>query len=103
MIDQYYAKNGTWTDGNPAANPGIGGCSSHWLEASPKFKNGGIVAAAFFGHGTRMFRVDGKGKIHEAGYFIPVAGETGAVYWVTDEILYAVDYNRGIDILRFNP
>ncbi|HJR46443.1 MAG TPA: hypothetical protein VJ927_12655 [Actinomycetota bacterium] len=101
MIDQYYAKNGTWTDGNPAANPGIGGCSSHWLEASPKFRNGGIVAAAFFGHGTRMFRVNSKGKISEAGYFIPIAGETGAIYWITDEIMYAVDYNRGIDILRY--
>ncbi len=27
MIDEYYAKNGTYTDGNPPANPGIGGCS----------------------------------------------------------------------------
>jgi len=101
MIDQYYAKNGTYTDGNPPANPGIGGCSAHWLEAAPTFKNGGIVAMAFFGHGTRMFRVDKKGKIHEAGYFIPIAGETGAVYWVNKEIMYAVDYNRGIDILRY--
>ncbi len=101
MIDQYYAKNGTYTDGNPPANPGIGGCSSHWLEASPKFRNGGIVAAAFFGHGTRIFRISNKGKISEGGYFIPIAGETGAVYWVTKEIMYAVDYNRGIDILRY--
>ena len=101
MIDQYYAKNGTYTDGNPPANPGIGGCSAHWLEPSPKFKNGGIVAMAFFGHGTRMFHVDGKGKIHEAGYFIPIAGETSAVYWVTKDIMYAMDYNRGIDILRY--
>jgi hypothetical protein len=101
MIDQYYAKNGTYTDGNPPANPGIGGCSSHWMEAHPKFRNGGVFAAAFFGHGTRIFRVDKKGKISEGGYFIPIAGETGAVYWVTDEIFYAVDYNRGIDILRY--
>ena len=101
MIDEYYAKNGTYTDGNPPANPGIGGCSSHWIEAAPKFRNGGIVAAAFFGHGTRMFRVSNKGKISEAGYFIPIAGETGAVYWRTDEIMYTLDYNRGIDILRY--
>ncbi len=101
MIDEYYAKNGTYTDGNPPANPGIGGCSAHWMEAAPTFKNGGIVAMAFFGHGTRMFRVDKKGKISEAGYFIPIAGETGAVYWANKEIMYAVDYNRGIDILRY--
>ena len=101
MVDQYYAKNGTYTDGNPPANPGIGGCSSHWLEASPKFRNGGIVAAAFFQHGSRFFRVDKKGKISEAGYFIPAAGETSAIYWANNEILYSVDYNRGIDILRY--
>jgi hypothetical protein len=101
MIDQYYAKNGTYTDGNPPANPGIGGCSAHWMEPAPTFKDGGIVAMAFFGHGTRMFRVDKKGKISEAGYFIPIAGEAGAVYWANKEIMYSLDYNRGIDILRY--
>ncbi len=101
MIDQYYAKNGTYTDGNPPANPGIGGCSSHWLEPSPKFKNGGIFAAAFFQHGTRFFDVNSKGKMTEVGYFIPIAGETGAIYWANDEILYSIDYYRGIDILRY--
>ena len=45
--------------------------------------------------------VDSKGKIKEIGYFLPYAGSTSAVYWVTDDIAYAVDYNRGIDILRF--
>ena len=101
MIDEYYAKNGTYTDGNPAANPGIGGCSSHWMEAHPKFKNGGIVAAAFFGHGVRLFDITSKGQIKEAGYFIPWGSEAGAVYWVTPEIMYVLDYNRGIDILRY--
>jgi hypothetical protein len=101
MIDEYYAKNGTYTDGNPPANPGIGGCSSHWLEAAPTFKNGGIFAAAFFGHGTRFFRVSNKGQISEAGYFIPIAGEAGAIYWANKEILYSLDYHRGIDILRY--
>ncbi|MGH2806990.1 MAG: LVIVD repeat-containing protein [Actinomycetota bacterium] len=101
MIDDYYAKNGTYTDGNPPANPGIGGCSSHWLEPHPKFNNGGIVAAAFFGHGVRLFKVTSTGKIKEHGYFIPYGSEAGAVYWATDEIMYVLDYNRGIDILRY--
>jgi hypothetical protein len=101
MIDDYYAKNGTYTDGNPPANPGIGGCSSHWLEAHPDFKNGGIVAVAFFGHGVRLFEVTSTGKIKEHGYFIPYGSEAGAVYWVTDKIMYVLDYNRGIDILEY--
>lgn len=101
MIDEYTLKNGTYTDGNPPANPGIGGCSAHWLEPHPKFKNGGVVAMAAFGHGVRLFDVDSKGKIKEEGYFIPYGSEAGAVYWVTDEIMYVLDYNRGIDILRY--
>ncbi len=101
MIDEYYAKNGTYTDGNPPANPGIGGCSSHWIEPSPKFNNGGLVAGAFFGHGVRLFDVSSTGKIKEHGYFIPYGSEAGAVYWVTPEIMYVLDYNRGIDILRY--
>ncbi len=99
MIDEYRMMNGTYTDGNPAVNQV--GCSSHWLEAHPDFKNGGIVAAAFFEHGTRFIEVSSKGKIKEVGWFMPAAGSTGAAYWVNDEIVYAVDYNRGIDILRW--
>jgi hypothetical protein len=99
MIDEYRMVNGTYADGNPAVN--VVGCSSHWLEPSPKFHNGGIVAAAFFEHGTRFIDVGPTGKIKEIGYFMPHGGSTGAAYWVTDEIVYAVDYTRGIDILRF--
>jgi hypothetical protein len=98
MIDDYRMKNGTHIDGNPVANVS---CSSHWHEAHPKFKNGGLVAAAFFEHGTRFINVTKKGMIEEAGWFLPHAGSTSAVYWINDEIAYAVDYNRGIDILRW--
>lgn len=98
MIDEYRMKNGTYIDGNPPADLS---CSSHWHEANPKFRNGGLVAAAFFEHGTRFIDVSSKGKIEEIGWFLPHGGSTSAVYWVTDRIAYAVDYNRGIDILKF--
>jgi hypothetical protein len=100
MIDEYRMKNGTYADGNPAVNQV--GCSSHWLEPEPGFNNGGTVAAAFFEHGVKFVDVSSTGKIKETGYFMPVAGSTGAVYWITDKILYTLDYNRGIDILRWN-
>jgi LVIVD repeat len=99
MIDEYRMVNGTFSDGNPAAN--VWGCSSHWLEASPHFEDGGIVAVAFFEHGTRFVDISSTGKIKEIGYFMPHVGNTGAVYWITDEILYSVDYGRGMDILRW--
>ena len=98
MIDEYRMKNGTYADGNPPANVS---CSSHWHEPHPKFHNGGLVAAAFFEHGTRFIDVSSKGKINEIGWFLPHGGSTSAVYWITDEIAYALDYNRGIDIVKF--
>jgi hypothetical protein len=47
--------------------------------------------------------VDHKtGKISERGFFVPIAGSTSASYWLTDKIVYNVDYSRGIDILQYN-
>jgi hypothetical protein len=101
FIDKYRMENGTFIDGNAPAN--VWGCSSHWHEANPRYgKHGGLVAAAFFEHGTRFVEVNSKGKINEVGWFIPYNGNTGAVYWITDRIAYAVDYNRGIDIIKWN-
>jgi hypothetical protein len=33
---------------------------------------------------------------------MPWAGMAGAAYWVTDRIIYSLDYNRGIDIIQYN-
>jgi hypothetical protein len=46
-------------------------------------------------------KVDKAGKVKQADYFMPAAGSTIATYWITDKIVYALDINRGIDILRF--
>lgn len=100
FVDEYRVSNGTYADGSPAVN--AVGCSSHWHEVRPDFRNGGIVAAAFFEHGTRFLDIKSDGSIEEAGWFMPHAGSTGAVYWRTKDIVYATDYSRGIDILRFN-
>ena len=101
LIDQYRMQNGNYVDGSPAAN--VWGCSSHWHEANPRYKNnGGLVAGAFFEHGVRFMDVSPQGKITEVGYFMPHNGNTGAVYWITDRIAYTADYNRGIDIIKWN-
>jgi hypothetical protein len=100
MIDEYRFVNGTYIDGNPAAQRN---CTSHWFEEHPGFSNGGYVAGAFYDHGSRFFEVSPKGKIFEAGFFMTYGGQASATYWITDEIVYVVDYNRGLDILRFTP
>ena len=98
MIDEYRASNGTYADGSPPADLS---CSTHWHEAHPQFHNGGLVVSAMFEHGARFIDVSSTGKIKEIGWFLPFAGSTSAVYWITDEIAYTLDYNRGIDVLRF--
>ncbi|MDQ3985707.1 MAG: hypothetical protein M3280_04335 [Actinomycetota bacterium] len=65
MIDVFRPKSGTFTDGRPAVNAPFG-CSSHWFQQHPTFKNGGLVAAGFYNHGTRFLKVDSKGKISES-------------------------------------
>lgn len=86
-------------EGRPPAN--VLGCSPHWFEVRPDFRNGGIVALGAYGHGLRFLRVHRDGRIEEVGHFLPPGAETSAAYWITDEILYTVDYTRGIDIVRF--
>ncbi len=99
LIDRFQLKSGTYSDGSPAVN-GLG-CSAHWFQEHPTFDNGGLLALGSYEHGTRFVDVSPKGKISEVGYFVPNGGSTSASYWLTDEIVYAVDYSRGIDILRF--
>lgn len=96
MIDEYRVKNGLYTDGDSPANL----FCMHWFDTHPDYRNGGMVAVAWYEHGTRLLKVNSKGKIKEAGFFIPAGGSTSAAYWVTDKIIYTADYNRGIDIIR---
>jgi hypothetical protein len=99
LLDTYRVKNGTYADGSPAVN--ALGCSAHWFQEHETFRNGGLVAVGYYEHGTRFLDVAPTGKIKEAGYFMPYGGSTSAAYWVTKNLVYAVDYTRGIDILRW--
>ncbi|MDQ3991123.1 MAG: hypothetical protein M3245_02270 [Actinomycetota bacterium] len=100
FVDVWRAKSGTTMNGSPPAN-GLG-CSAHWVEEHPAFRDGGLFAQGYYEHGTKIFHVNGAGKLREAGWFLPNGGSTSAVYWASDRLLYAIDYTRGIDILRWN-
>ena len=99
-IDIFRPRAGTYADGRPPINAPFG-CSSHWFQNHPDFENGGLVAAGFYNHGTRFLKVNRKGKISEVGWFIPHAGGTSASYWRTDRIVYSIDYQRGMDVLKY--
>lgn len=100
LIDEYRVANGTEVDGSPPAN--VSGCSSHWFDDHPDFDGGGgLVGVGFYDHGVRFLEVTRTGSIEERGWFLGYGGNTNAVYWLTNEIVYAIDANRGIEILRF--
>jgi hypothetical protein len=98
LLDRYRVQNGTYAD-VPAVN--ALGCSAHWFEVHPTWSNGGLMALGYYEHGTHFLKVTNDGQIRRVGYFLPTAGSTSAAYWVTRNIVYAVDYTRGIDILRY--
>ena len=97
LLDQFAMSTGVPTDGkNPYATYCV-----HWFDDHPTYRNGGLVAIAWYEHGTRFLKIGTDGQIEEIGYMIPYAGQTSGVYWITDRILYTADYTRGMDILKF--
>lgn len=99
-IDTVRPTAGTVVDGSLPVD--ALGCSAHWANIHPKFRNGGFVTAGYYQHGTRFFEIDRKGKIAEVGWFLPAGGATWAAYWISNEVVYSIDFTRGMDILRFN-
>ncbi len=100
-IETYRPPSGTYADGNPPSGTTFG-CSTHWFEPHPDFRNGGIVGVTMFNHGSHFLGVDKKGHITDEGYFLPHAGISAAVYWMTDEIVYSVDLQKGFDVLKWH-
>ncbi|HEX8105004.1 MAG TPA: hypothetical protein VF533_20450 [Solirubrobacteraceae bacterium] len=100
LIDEIRPINGAYLDSNPPAQ--VLGCSVHWFEEHPTFRDGGLVALAEYENGTRFLQIQPDGKIKEQGFFIPLGGSTSAPHWVPGtDIVYAIDYERGIDVLRY--
>lgn len=97
----YFPMNGTLTDGEPPVSATWYGCSAHWAEVHPTFRDGGLLAAAFYSHGARLLDVGEGGALTEKGYFIGHGGAASAVYWITDRIMWVVDLNRGLDVIRY--
>lgn len=75
---------------------------THWFTTRPGYRNGGDVAMGWYEHGTRFLNVSKSGKIAERGWFIPAGTSSSAAYWVGKDLLYVIDYQRGIDIVRFH-
>ena len=99
MVDEYRPK--------ASVNPAEGGAPAatyctHWFTTRPGYRNGGLVAMGWYERGTRFLKVSPKGQITEAGWYLPAGTSASAAYWVTKDLLYVFDYQRGLDILRFH-
>ena len=94
------AGNGTYTDGKPVANHL--GCSVHWFQEHKTFKNGGLVALSEYEDGVRFLQVKKDGSITEQGFFAPLGGSSSSPKWApSGDVVYSLDYDRGIDIIRW--
>lgn len=97
--DHRLTANGTFTDGRPPAN--VVGCSAYAFNVAPGYgQEGRLVAVAWFEHGLRLLEIDDDGRISEIGGFVPHVGASAQPVWISDEIVYVVDLERGIDVLR---
>ena len=97
LVDSYRPPLDTPTSGGALAYETY---CSHWFTPRPGWKDGGQVAVGWYEHGTRLLQVASSGKISEIGWYVPAATTASAAYWVTKDVLYVLDYQRGLDILR---
>jgi hypothetical protein len=94
------AGNGTYTDGKPPVNHL--GCSVHWFQEHRTFKNGGLVALSEYEDGVRFLQIKRDGQIEEQGFFAALGGSSSSPKWApTGDVVYSLDYDRGIDIMRW--
>ena len=94
------AGNGVYADGKPVA--GALGCSVHWFQEHPTFHDGGLVALSEYEDGVRFLQIKPDGSIEEQGYFLSLGSSSSSPKWAgKDDVLYSIDYQRGIDILRW--
>lgn len=105
-LEEYYVDNGTYADGDPAVSgalPPAWGCGAGGFDPHPDFARNGLVVQAWHGHGTKFLKVTRGGEVEEAGWFLPYElHDTFGAYWISDDVVYTLDYPRGIDILRFD-
>jgi hypothetical protein len=101
QVDEYrMTDNGLPNDGSAPVN--FFGCSSYGLDINPTYGQNGLTGTAWFEHGTRVLRVGADGKISEVAGFLGHGGAAVRPVWRNDEVLYVIDFYRGIDVLYVN-
>lgn len=109
ILDQYKTfGQGTFLDGKAAGN--VLYCA-HWMEPERDFTDGGRLVVGYYNRGARFVEVapvgardedgnDISGQMTEIGWFVGADAYTGSAQWITDEVVYVMDYARGMDVIR---
>jgi hypothetical protein len=99
-LDTFHVEErGLFLDGNA---PGHTLYCAHWMELAPSFDGGGRMVVAYYDWGTRFVDVAPDGTMEEIGWFTPAEGYAGSAQWITDEVVYSMDYRRGLEVLRLS-
>ena len=102
--DHHLLKNGTYQDGDPPISgyePRSGGCKFNRFDVRRASDGGLLVAAAARGHGMKILHVSSDGEIESKGWFLGAPADSWNTFWVTDEIVYNIDTDGELQILRY--
>ena len=97
-LDTFELSDGTLDPAKGDKQEGDVFCGAHWFTVRDN-----IVAIGMYGAGTRFLDVSNPRDIRQVGFWFTADQETWAAYWVPGStgVVYTVDLERGIDILRF--
>jgi hypothetical protein len=76
---------------------------AHWMELQPRADGSARMVVAYYNRGTRFVDVAADGKMTEFGWITPAEGYTGSAQWVSDDVVYIMDYRRGLELVRVKP
>jgi len=101
LLGQYSTELNKLTTDQSGWAPVDGLCSAHYFDYRD-----GVVAGGWYEEGARFLDVRDPTHIKQIGYWVPTKGETWSVAFAPTDpsgsIAYALDYTRGIDVLRLD-
>ncbi len=76
---------------------------AHWMELHPEFDGQGLMTVSYYDRGTRFVNIAADGKMTEIGWMVPAEGYSGSSQWISDNVVYIMDYRRGLEVVRLKP
>ncbi|MDX1660028.1 MAG: hypothetical protein R3343_14515, partial [Nitriliruptorales bacterium] len=73
---------------------------AHWFEVNPQFDGAGKMVVSYYDRGTRFVEVATDGTMTEIGWITPAEGYSGSAQWISDEVVYIMDYRRGMEVIK---